>query len=298
MTTTSDTPRVSVGLPVYNRERYLGQAIDAHLAQTFGDFELIVCDNASTDGTERIGRDYAARDQRIRYVRNPQNIGASGNYRRCFELARAEYFKWAPSDDACAPELLARCVEVLDRDPSVVLAYGKTNLMDEHGQLISKYDDNLHLVSEHPSERFAEFFERVRLCNPLYGLIRASALRKTALLGSYVGADIPLLAELSLHGKFCEVPEHLFYRRLHPGASVSMKTDADILEFYDPRSRGKIPLTEWRQLLACQAAVWRAPISLGEKLRVQGFLLRRGIQSRGKLGLELYAALRYARRGS
>src|SRR6266705_6617015 len=79
-------PRVSVGMPVYNREKYVGAAIEAHLNQTFTDFELVITDNASTAHSEEICRSFAAKDPRVKYYRNPQNLGASGNYRRCFEL--------------------------------------------------------------------------------------------------------------------------------------------------------------------------------------------------------------------
>ncbi len=85
-------PRVSIGLPVFNGERYLARAIDSVLGQDFRDFELIICDNASTDRTAEICAAYARRDARVRYVRNPRNLGAGPNYDRCFHLARGTYF--------------------------------------------------------------------------------------------------------------------------------------------------------------------------------------------------------------
>ena len=106
------TPRVSIGLPVYNGEKYLRAALDCILRQDYADFELVICDNASSDGTEAICREYAARDGRIRYTRNETNIGASGNYKRVFELARGEFFKWASHDDTFHPSLVRRCMEV------------------------------------------------------------------------------------------------------------------------------------------------------------------------------------------
>ena len=120
-----NTPKVSIGLPVYNGEPFLSETIDAILAQTFKDFELIICDNASTDDTERICRRYAARDKRISYYRQHHNIGAAGNFNRVFNLSSGEYFKWAAHDDLIAPEYLARCVEILERDRSVVLCHSR-----------------------------------------------------------------------------------------------------------------------------------------------------------------------------
>lgn len=285
-------PRVSIGLPVYNGERYIAETIDSHLAQTFQDFELIICDNASTDRTEQICRENAARDTRIRYVRNPGNLGAAANYRLAFELSSAEYFRWNPSDDLCGPEFLARCVELLDREPSVVLAYPKTKLIDERGQVISEYEDCLRVESNRASDRFVQLLQNLRLCNALYGLIRANVLRRTALLRNFIGGDIPLLAELALYGEFREIPEFLFFRRFHAQASSSMEKEDQVLEFYDPKRKGKTPLTAWRHLHAHFCSVRRAPLDLSEKLRLFGYIARMGVWSRGRLAGELSAAVR------
>src|SRR5919112_5909956 len=102
-------PRVTIGLPVYNGERFLEQALDGLLAQTFTDFELIISDNASTDRTPEICQAYAARDSRIRYVRQPENIGAGPNHNILVPMARGEYFKWASHDDLYDPDLVAKC---------------------------------------------------------------------------------------------------------------------------------------------------------------------------------------------
>ena len=99
-------PRVSIGLPVYNGELFLENALDSILSQTYSDFELIISDNASDDKTEEICRSYAARDKRVRYSRNAHNLGAAPNYNRVYHLARGRYFKWASHDDVLAPEFL------------------------------------------------------------------------------------------------------------------------------------------------------------------------------------------------
>ena len=127
-------PRVSVGLPVYNGERYLRLAIDSILAQTFEDFELIISDNASTDHTEEICREYAARDPRVIYIRQPRNRGGAWNFNHVVELARGEYLKWAAHDDVLAPTFLKECVAALDRLPGTVLASPRTVKIDESGK--------------------------------------------------------------------------------------------------------------------------------------------------------------------
>ena len=132
-------PRVSIGMPVYNGENFLAEALDSMLAQTFVDFELIISDNASTDRTKAICRDYAARDRRIRYHRVDDNQGATWNFNHTFELARGEYFKWAAHDDLCDPTFVARCVEVLDSDPTVICCHTQTRHIDIHGNILWDY---------------------------------------------------------------------------------------------------------------------------------------------------------------
>ena len=94
-------PRVSIGLPVYNGQEFLEETLHSILNQTFNDFELIICDNASTDRTAEICRSFAKRDRRIRYYRNEINLGAAKNFNGVFFLARGEYLKWSDNDDLC-----------------------------------------------------------------------------------------------------------------------------------------------------------------------------------------------------
>src|SRR5687767_9303189 len=120
----ANEPRVSIGLPVFNGESHLALALDSVLAQTFGDFELVISDNGSTDSTRQICEDYAKRDARIRYLRSDENRGAAWNYNRVFERSRGAFFKWMAHDDLIAPQYLERCVEALDRAPATtVLAF-------------------------------------------------------------------------------------------------------------------------------------------------------------------------------
>src|SRR5687767_8665908 len=120
----SQTPTVSIAIPVYNGENYLRLSIESILAQDYSDFELIITDNASTDGTEAICRDYANRDPRVRYARNERNIGASGNYNKGFELARGKYFRWQAHDDECHRSMTRKCVDFLESaSPEVTMVY-------------------------------------------------------------------------------------------------------------------------------------------------------------------------------
>ena len=115
-------PQVSIGMPVYNGEKFIREALDSLLAQTFTDFELIISDNASMDGTEAICREYAERDQRIRYVRQAENRGPAANFRFVLDEAVGEYFMWAAADDVWTSRFIENCSQMLINDHSAGMA--------------------------------------------------------------------------------------------------------------------------------------------------------------------------------
>ncbi|MHC4396290.1 MAG: glycosyltransferase family 2 protein [Planctomycetota bacterium] len=262
--------RVSVGLAVYNGENYLEQAVDSILAQTFTDFELIISDNASTDRTQEICRNYIAKDPRVRYYRFEKNMGAARNLNRVFELSTGKYFKWAAHDDVCAPENLERCVEVLDCDASVVLCYPKTIIIHEAQGTTQEYCDGFNFSSADPYERYRKYHEQVRYgheSHPVFGLIRADVLRQTCLIGGYVSSDRVLLGELVLRGKFHEVPEFLFFKRNHPQTSIKgCPTNRMRTAWFDPTRKGKIQLTHWRMFFEYLGGIKRVPLDGRDKL--------------------------------
>ncbi|HEY9771482.1 MAG TPA: glycosyltransferase family 2 protein [Coleofasciculaceae cyanobacterium] len=267
-------PLVSIGMPVYNGERFLENALNSILAQTFTDFELIISDNGSTDRTEDICRTYANADRRIRYFRNQQNFGAGWNFDRVTELARGKYFKWACHDDLCAVEFLQRCIDILEQDPKTVLAYPKTLIIDEHESEIEKYEDRFHLQSDQASQRFKTYHHLVRYghqCHPFHGLIRRDILTQLLPLGSYPSSDLILLGKLALYGKFYEVPSYLFWKRDHAQASVrAHNAFRDRIAWYDPSKKGKLHLTRWKWLREYIQAIHIAPLNWQE--RVQCYL--------------------------
>jgi len=279
-------PQVSIGMPVYNGERFMRQAIDSVLGQTFADFELIISDNASTDDTEKICRAYARRDPRIRYFRNETNIGAARNFNRVFRLSSGEYYKLANADDACAPDLVASCAGVLDRYPEVVLAYAQTTLIDERDTVICEYDDGLDLRSTDVTERFRAAMHGVKLVNVFQGLLRSSAMRKTRLMGSYCASDVLLLEELALYGQFWEIPRRLFFRRLHSRAASSIRSPVTRMQFIDPSIKDDAMIL-WRHQFERVASIVRAPLAPGEKAVLIGIVLRFAIANRCSLLGEL-----------
>jgi len=284
------SPSVSIGMPVYNSCKYLEETLSSLLGQTFKDFELIISDNASTDNTEQICRDYAKRDERIRYYRNRINLGASRNYNRVFKLSTGKYFKWAAGDDLCAPDYLRRCVSILDNNPEVVICYSRTKIIDERGRVIKDFNDNLHLQSGIPSVRFIKFIRSMRECNAIFGLIRSETLKMTPLIGNYIASDSCLLAELSLYGKYHEIPEFMFFRRNHPLASSNNKETEYQLEFFDPKKKGKIVLPWWRCRYENYVTVKRTPIRWIEKVFLFVFLTLKTIYWGRKFVSELLIA--------
>jgi glycosyltransferase involved in cell wall biosynthesis len=253
-------PRLSIGMPIYNGEKYMAETIDSVLDQGFTDFELIISDNCSTDATAEIAQGYAARDERVRYVRNAVNLGAARNYNQLVAFARGEFFKWQGYDDVLRPGYLERCVAALDADPGAILAYPRTSIIDGEGAFVRDHEDNLFLSSPDPVERVRAFTAQYTLCNACFGVIRKDVLDKTALVQPFVSSDVPLLVELALLGRWVEVPERLFLRRIHETSSRQGRvTMLQVAKWFDPDN--KRPISPRSRLVAeCLRAIGRADV--------------------------------------
>jgi glycosyltransferase involved in cell wall biosynthesis len=291
MSSSVSPARVTIGVPAYNAERYLALTLDSLLAQTYTAIEIVICDNASTDGTAEIVRQYAARDTRIRYVRNPRNIGAARNFIRCVEETRTELFRWQSADDLSAPTFIERCVAVLDARPDVVQAYPRCVLIDENGCELEKYVEKIEALSDSPRVRYLHVMHNIGLVNAFYGVIRTNALRRTAIHGAYLGADLIVQAEIALYGKIFEVPEYLFFRRMHRHAHSAMSMD-EKLAFYNPTSPPIATFTRWRQFRERLRSVARSPLGVAEKCRLAGAITRDATSSRDQLMVELQAGIK------
>jgi glycosyltransferase involved in cell wall biosynthesis len=262
----SRIPRLSIGLPVYNGERFLAGTIESLLGQTFGDFELIIADNASTDSTRAICERYAAQDIRIRYVRSDVNAGAARNFNRTVELARGQYFKWAAHDDLHAPLFLARCIEILDRRPEVVLCFSRTEFIDDDGNTLREYPFPVNLDRYARKELFLLYAIGGHIVHEIFGVIRLDELRRTPLIGGYVGSDHVLLGVLSLRGHFYQIPEVLFYHREHAGRStLATGGTQGYTRWFDPSRSGRFVLPYWRRIFENSKSVIRADIGWREK---------------------------------
>ena len=284
----SESPLVTIGLPVYNSERYLRQSLASLLAQTYSNFVLVISDNASTDGTATICREFAAADSRIKYFRNETNIGNPRNFNRVFELATTRYLKWSTGDDFWEASFLEHALDVMERDSTVALCYPQAVLVDADGGHPTNYDDVLHLVQENPADRFLSLISSIKLAHQHLGLIRTSHLRQTHLLGTHVASDINLLAELTLYGKFFELPHRLFFRRFHKDSGSWKRGDPDHqVKRYLAAGAGRHLLQAWHIELHFFSAVNRSPLSLTSKVRIYRHLARRLVWHRRTLIGEL-----------
>jgi len=269
------TPRVTVGIPVYNGAKYLEKAIESVLAQTFADFELIISDNASTDATPAIALEYAARDPRVRYTRNRENIGAARNYNQLFSLATGEFFKWLAADDLIGPEFLETCVAALDAEPTAVVAYTRGTGIDANGEFLKHCQHPVPMEAQtDPLKRFRLFRERSGFSAwpflYIFGLMRREVLAQTRLQGAYMGSDNSCIYEMLFRGSFVEVPLHLSYFRQHSGAYTSIaKSNKVRAKFVDGKGGFLNSLIGYRRLyFEYLIDIWRAPLSPLTRLRL------------------------------
>lgn len=278
------TDLVSIGMPVHNGEHYLEQAVRSNLDQTYPHFELIIADNASTDRTRELCEAFAQSDRRIRYVRNDANIGAAANYNKVFRMARGDYFRWSNADDVVAPTLLERTLPVLSARSDAVIAFGRTCFIDEAGDQLEIFHDDLDLRHDKASQRYIEFTRKYRLTNIIYGLMRSSAMRRTELMGNgkLPAGDINFLAAMILQGKFISIDDVLFYRRMHEAAFSALKERAQERQFWNASS-ARIACPRWRSIFADAKAVLRSPLPMREKLALLAFTAKRAYWERQAL---------------
>ena len=289
-----NVPTLSIGLPVYNGERYLAEALEALLAQTYTDFELIISDNASNDATEEICRAYAERDERIRYIRQPVNIGCDPNHHFVTEQARGKYFKWAADDDLYEPELLRRCVEALEAHPEVVLAHAGDAIIDEQGAVVRTMPYELDTANPSPSARLRSMLH-VSGGNDDYGVMYTDVLRRVAPYGTGAyGSDRVFVSSMALQGPFHHVPQTLYYRREHPDRASRAPSKRERMAILDPRRTSRLrypmPRLHTEYIWAFVTAVGRSPLTLRERLRcwgeIAGWLLGRVLPARAGRRLE------------
>ncbi|AQT69448.1 Putative glycosyltransferase EpsE [Anaerohalosphaera lusitana] len=276
-------PLVTVGMPVYNGSKYLREALDSLLGQSFRDFKLIISDNASTDDTPMICAEYAAKDHRIDYFRHESNKGAAFNFNFVFNKCNSKYFKWAAHDDICKASYLEKCVTVLESaDDDMILAHTQAKTIDRGSAVIANIE-TFSIEQQKRSERFDYLIRHIPPCTSVFGLIRSEALRKTDLLGRYYASDVVLLAQLSLMGKFALIEEPLFLRRKHPESSLHLDpTHRGIARWFDTSNNQALIMPALRLLKGLTETVRKADMSLAEKAACCKVLMKYWIPQKKK----------------
>jgi Glycosyl transferase family 2 len=280
-------PTVTIGLPIYNGSKWLDETLLSLRQQTFGDFELVVSDNCSTDDSWGICQRHAALDPRIKLLRHPANIGANRNYLSVLGCARGRYFKWAACGDLCAPTFLEECIKVLEEDPLTVLAAPATSIFSSAVTDSTLYVDDIQLLDEDAADRFIGLLRRMRLNNAMNGVLRRDALQKALPLGIFLRADILLMAELALLGKFALVPRPLFYRRMLPETATRLRSDEDAEVHLDPAAVRRLTWQTWRYCLRLIRIAFRSAPTPSAKFRAMAEGFRVLAWSRRDLAQEL-----------
>ena len=221
-------PKVTIGLPVYNGEKFLRRRIDSVLSQSFKNFEFIISDNASSDSTQAICEEYAKKDSRIRYIRQEKNSGPNWNFNFVIKEAKSEYFAWVAADDVILPEFLEMNIRVLESAKNVVGSISKVKLYDLpadpnsnsidiafdnfRNKLVSTFRPSDAHVITGSYEQKVRFLFKKSAYQVMYGLCRADKLLKSIVDESYVGHDIAIVLNLLKHGDIHMLDEVLLYR--------------------------------------------------------------------------------------
>lgn len=276
--------KVAIGLPVYNGGEYLAEALASILAQTFGDFELLISDNASDDATEDLCRQYASHDRRIRYVRQTRNIGAAANHNFVVGHSESRFFKWAAHDDLLDPHFLEVSVAALEKQPEAVLASPASDLIDELGEVLPFSNErggmvdragvcwpplpenNPGLTSTDPAARFHGVMLNMVMCVEIFGVMRREALMRTTLQGPFSGADKVLLAQMALLGPFWLGSDVLFHRRCHPKQFSAASSGAYRAMWFSGQN-DSLMRQQIKLLLAYCRSVQMSPLSLEQRFK-------------------------------
>jgi glycosyltransferase involved in cell wall biosynthesis len=264
----TEEPLVGIGLPVFNGERFIGQTARAILAQSYRHWELVICDNASSDGTEKVCRELAAVDTRIRYYRNPENIGAHPNFNRVFELSRGKYFKWSAFDDTLHPDYLKACVDMLERNPDAVACHSLLDFIDAEGNKLGVCSTGMEAARSHrPHVRFAAATVKAHNCFDIMAVFRRDALVDSIRMPSFHGADRALLAQLTLKGRFLQVDRPLFHLRDHTERySRSMTKPKERAKWQDASFKGGWTFPTWHMYGEYWRVLLRSDVSASNRL--------------------------------
>lgn len=282
-------PTISIGLPIRNGEEFLDEAIQSLLGQTYGDFELVIADNASTDSTQKICERYAAEDSRIKYLRRERNMGVVDNFNYVFKQCKGKYFKWAAADDICGSRFLELCVAHLEANQDVALVFtaSKINYYGTEAEIanmvargepaIREIEFSEDLNSVDPAKRFTAILRDANVGTIVYGLARREMLEETG-LHQREGSDRLLLSELAMRGRIYMIPEHQFVRRVH--TENYDRSRRDYVRMIKGQEGGRFLTPPWRWPMHYMHAIDASQLSVSKKLACRLAVVKRTLHIR------------------
>lgn len=259
-------PLVTIGIPTYNRAVLVGRAVDSTLAQDYPQLEIVVSDNASTDGTAEACRERAARDPRLRYVRQPHNIGATRNFEEVLRLASGEYFMWLGDDDWIDPDYVRLCLGALVDEAGTALVGGVPHYYDKG--IGRGPGQSLSLVQRAWWCRVIAYFWQVRDNGIFYGLARTEALRGLLPIRNVMAGDWLHIAVLASQGRVRTIASTRVHRELG-GATASYAQIAHSLGLHSNAGRFPFSFVAWA---AFADIAWRHR-GYGDRRRVSRWAL-------------------------
>ena len=270
---TESVPNLCIGMPVYNGEAFMAEALDSVLGQSYTDFEIVILDNASTDGTREIAERYVGLDERVRYVRHETNLGAAVNFNKALDECRSPFFKWVAIDDPIGPDMFEACMAALEADPDAVLAYPETGFIDQHSKMLYAFNQRVDVPDwdrdtlRRGRQAFRAILADGSTANVLvFGVMRTELLRGARGMRSYFGSDLPMMADVVLQGHVIKVPGLNVFLRRHTESSSSYDHRPDARkqqDFYDPSVSGRLRL-QWnlrRRYMGLLEVALGAPLS-------------------------------------
>lgn len=264
------TPVVTIGVPVYNRERFIEETLRALQQQELADIEVVVADNASTDGTRAIAERFAREDARFRVLPSDVNRGSTWNYNRLLAAARGEFFAWNAADDVILPDHLATCVRLLRENPEAVLSFARAEDIDESGTVVREFDDaGLDLLQRSPSARLAVFFRHQLFHAAFGGLYRTAALREAGGFEPFFGQDLALGTRMVLRAPWVQSQDRTYQLRLHENQMSKLQGGDPVRQtrIFTPTHRRPVAFPQWFLNYRLFAEVMNAPLSAVERVR-------------------------------
>ncbi len=223
-------PKISIGLPVYNGEKFLAKALDSLLNQTFQDFEIIISDNASTDKTPIIAKKFLQKNNRVKYIKQEKNLGGLENFLFVLSKAETQYFMWAAADDYWDNTFIEKNLRILDANKNIIASISDVEFVGEN--LPEMYKSNKegttfqYLIKHVPlptallSEKIS-FHLKYNRGMSTYSVFRTEILKKSIIRRDLCGWDQTIVLNTLKHGDLHIIDEILMYRTVEGGTSVS-----------------------------------------------------------------------------